>query len=181
MVKAGILPSISEQTVRRVLRKAGLKWTHVQRNGILTKNDLKLRLKFARKVRLNLSANFLEEQVEFYLDGTSFTHKMNTFNQARAPRVMAWRKPGQGFDFGFTGKGSHEGTGGNVAHFMAAITYGNGVIAAKQHHGIINAETFSSFVREHFASMFKKSANSRGKLFLQNGDTSQNSVKARSA
>ena len=47
MVKAGIPPSISEETVRRVLRKAGLKWARVQRNGILTKNDLKLRLKFA--------------------------------------------------------------------------------------------------------------------------------------
>ena len=44
MVKAGIPPSISEETVRRVLRKAGLKWARVQRKGILTKNDLKLRL-----------------------------------------------------------------------------------------------------------------------------------------
>ena len=42
MVKAGIPPSISEETVRRVLQKAGLKWTRVQRKGILTKNDLKL-------------------------------------------------------------------------------------------------------------------------------------------
>ena len=106
---------------------------------------------------------------------------MNPFDQARASRAMAWRKPGQGFDFGFTGKGSHEGTGGTVAHFMAAIAYGKGVIAAEQYHGRINAEKFSSFVREHFASMFKKSANPRGKLFLQDGDPSQNSVKARSA
>ena len=44
MVTAGILPSISEETVHRVLRKAGLKWTRAQRKGILTKNNLKLRL-----------------------------------------------------------------------------------------------------------------------------------------
>ena len=38
------------------------------------------------------------------------------------------------------------------------------------------------FVREHFASMFKKSANPpKGKLFLQDGDPSQNNVKARPA
>ena len=181
MVKAGIPPSISEETVRRVLRKAGLKWARVQRKGILTKNDLKLRLKFARKVRRKLPANFWEEGVVFYLDGASFTHKMNPFDQARAPRAMAWRKAGQGFDFGFTGKGSHEGTGGSVAQSMAAIAYGKGVIAAEQYHGRINAEKFSSFVHDHFASMFKKSANPRGKLFLQDGDPSQNSVKARSA
>ena len=181
MVKAGIPPSITEETVRRVLRKTGLKWTRVQRKGILTKNDLKLRLKFARKVRCKLSVNFWKEGVGFYLDGASFTHKTNPFDQARAPRAMAWRKPGQGFDFGFTGKGSHEGTGGNVAHFMSAIAYGKGVIAAEEYHRRINSKTFSSFVREHFASMIKKSANLRGRLFLQDGDPSQNSVKARSA
>ena len=181
MLKAGIPPSISEETVRRVLRKAGLKWTRAQSKGILFKNDLKLRLRFARKVCRKLSANFWEESVVFYLDGASFTHKMNPFDQARAPRAMAWRKPGQGFDFGFTEKGSHEGTGGNIAHFMAAIAYGKGVIAAEQYHGRINAEKCSLFVREHFSSMFKKSANPRGKLFLQDGDPSQNSGKARSA
>ena len=126
----------------------------------------KLRLKFAQKDRRKLSADFWEEGVGFYLDGASFTHKINPFDQARAPRAMAWRKPGQGFDFGFTGKGSHEVTGGTVAHFMAAIACGKGVIVAEQYHGSINIEKFSSFVRKHFASMFKKSANPRGKLFL---------------
>ena len=102
MVKAGIPPSISEETVRGVLRKAGLKWACVQRKGILAKNELKLRLKFARKVRRKLPANFWEEGVGFYLDEANFTHKLNPFDQARAPRAMTWRKPGQGFDFGFT-------------------------------------------------------------------------------
>ena len=88
------------------------------------------------------------------MDRASFTHKMNPFDQAIAPRAMAWRKPAQGFDFGFTGKGIHEGTGKNVAHFIAAIAYGKGLIAAEQYHGRTNAEKFSSFVHENFASMF---------------------------
>ena len=94
---------------------------------------------------------------------------------------MAWRKPRQGFDFSFTGKGSQEDTGGPVAHYMAATAYEKGVIATEQYYGRINAEKFPAFVREHFASMFKKGANPRRKLFLQDGDSSQNSVKARSA
>ena len=53
MVKAVIRSSISEETVRTVFCKTGLKWTHFQRKRILTKNNLKLRLKFARKVRHN--------------------------------------------------------------------------------------------------------------------------------
>ena len=39
---------------------------------------------------------------------------------------------------------------------MAAIAYGKCIVAAEQYHGRINAETFSSFVREHFTSMFEK-------------------------
>ena len=50
MGKAGIPPSISEETVRKVVQKTDLKWTHFQRKGILTKYNLKLRLKFAQKV-----------------------------------------------------------------------------------------------------------------------------------
>ena len=50
MVKADISPSIIQETICRVLRKTGLKCTRVQRKGILTKNDWKLRLKFSRKV-----------------------------------------------------------------------------------------------------------------------------------
>ena len=41
--EAAIPPSISEETIYRVLLKAGLIWTHFQ---ILTKSDLKLRLTF---------------------------------------------------------------------------------------------------------------------------------------
>ena len=57
---------------------------------------------------------------------------MNTFDQSRAPRAMVWIKPGQRLDFGFNAKGIHKRTGGSVARFMAAITYGKGVIAVVQ-------------------------------------------------
>ena len=181
MVRAGIPPSISTATVRRVMKKAGLKWSHAQKKGVLIKSNLKLRLKFARKVRWKLPKDFWTGGVGFYLDGASFTHKMNPFDQARAPRAMVWRKHGQGLDFGFTAKGSDKETGGSVAHFMAAIAYEKGVIAAEQYFGRINTDRFSSFVSEHFASMFKKCPNPKGKLFLPDGDPSQNSFKARSA
>ena len=116
------------------------------------------------------------------MDGASFTHKDSSpFGQARAPSALACKRPGQGSDFGFTGKWSQESTVEAVAHFMAAIGYGKGVTVAEQYHDRINAEKCSSFVLELFASMFKKSANPRGKLFLQDGNPSQNIVKDRSA
>ena len=64
---------------------------------------------------------------------------------------------------------------------MADIIYGKGEIAAEQYNGRIKAEKLSSFVCEHFYSMFKESANPRGKLSLQNRGPSQNSAKSRTA
>ena len=88
MVSADIPPSISTATVRRVVRNAGLKWSCAQKKGVLTKSDLKLRLRFARKVRRKLPSNFWTGGVGFYLNGASFTHKMKPFDQARAPIAM---------------------------------------------------------------------------------------------
>ena len=47
---------------------------------------------------------------------------MNPLDQTRAPRAMVWRKPGQGLDFGFTAKESHEGTGESVAHIVGSYS-----------------------------------------------------------
>ena len=54
MGKAGVPLSISEETVRKVVQKTDLKWTHFQGKEILTKNDLKLRLKFAERFVVNV-------------------------------------------------------------------------------------------------------------------------------
>ena len=50
MIKAGIPTSISEDTAHRVLPKTDLKWTHFQKEEIMSKIHLKLRLKFPQKV-----------------------------------------------------------------------------------------------------------------------------------
>ena len=46
-MRVGIAPLISAATVCRVIRKSGLKCSHAQKIKVLTKSDLKLRLKFA--------------------------------------------------------------------------------------------------------------------------------------
>ena len=51
-----------------------------------------------------------------------------------------------------------------------AIGNRKGVIAAEQYFGRINADTFSSFVHEHFTSMFKKCPKPKGNFFLENWD-----------
>ena len=55
-----------------------LAWGCVQRKGVLTKNDLKLRLTFAQEVHCKLSGNFWED-VGFYLDGAILNQKKEPF------------------------------------------------------------------------------------------------------
>ena len=105
---------------------------------------------------------------------------MYPLDQARAPRAMAWRKPGQRFYFSLTAKDVMKAQERMLLTLWQQL-HMERVIAAEQYHGRINAEKFSSFAFEHFARMFKKSANPRGKLFCQDGDPSQNSVKTRYA
>lgn len=180
-ISAGIGNRTSDECVRRVLRKSGLRYGHCRKKGLLTKKDLRLRMAFARKVKRVLNPDFWKSGISFYLDGASFVHKYNPFDQAKAPKTMAWRRPGEGLKLNCTAKGSHEGTGGRVAHFMAAIAHGKGVVLCEQYHGKLNGQSFAEFIREHFPRVFKNSANPKGKLFLQDGDPSQNSKKARDA
>ena len=68
-----------------------------------------------------------------------------------------------------------------MARFMVAIAYGKGVIKCHQYHGNVNSEMCADFIKEQFPSMFENSPNPKGKLFLQDGDPSQNSALAREA
>ena len=77
-VSAGIGSRVSDETVRRVMRSDGLNYRYARKKELLTKNDLKVRLQFGRKVKRKLGRNFWKQGVSFYLDGVSFTHKFKS-------------------------------------------------------------------------------------------------------
>ena len=62
-----------------------------------------------------------------------------------------------------------------VAQFIVAIAYGKGIVCGEQYEGQMTGKLFASFITEKFDRVFANSANPRGKLFLQDGDPSQNS------
>ena len=64
---------------------------------------------------------------------------------------------------------------------MVVIAYMKAVILCGQYERRINGKKIANFVREHFEKTFERSANPTGKLFLQDGDPSQNSEKAKAA
>ena len=78
-------------------------------------------------------------------------------------------------------KGKKEGVSGKVADFFVAISYGKGVVLCEQYLEQLNGENFSNFVKKNFPASFKKSANPKGVLFLQDQDPTQNSRKSKKA
>ena len=172
------LTHLSNRTVRAILNKHGYKYLQSRRMGLLSGNDLKRRLRFARGMIKNYPEDVWTKQICFYLDASSFVHKTNPADQARAPATRVWRKRNEGLKQGCTSKGKKVGSGGKVAHFMVSISYGKGVYFCEQFEKM-NGPYFSDFVKRRFRKLFRGSCNPSGKMFVQDGDPSQNSVAAR--
>ena len=87
------LTHLSSRTVRAILKKHGYKYLQSRRKGLLSRNDLKRRLRFARGIIKNYPEDVW---ICFYLDASSFVHKTNPADQARAPATRVWRKRNEG-------------------------------------------------------------------------------------
>ena len=164
----------SNRTIRRGLRRKGYKYSQCRKKGQLTKEDLTKRLKFAKKCQ-RFPDKIWTEGISFYLDGTGWVHKTNPSMNARTTRTRTWKRSGEALKRQNTAKGRKEGVGGKMAKYMVAIAYKKGVIGCHQYEGHIDGEKFSQMVKDYFPDLFSKSANPNRKLFLQDGDPSQNS------
>ena len=168
----------SNRAVRRTLNKHGYFYLQSRKKGLLAVNDLKLHVKFARKMLKVHDETFWTKDIAFYLDPTSFVHRVNPSDQAKAPKSRVWRRKKEGLKRGCTAEGKKAGHGGKVAHFVVAISYTKGVICCEQ-YSKMSGTYFSSFIHKHFDSLFKRCINPKSKLFIQDGDPSQNSKAAR--
>lgn len=165
----------SNRTVRRTLNKFGYKHLQARRKGLMSRDDLKKRKKFARNMTKNYDNElFWKNELSFYLDGTSWVFKTNPFDQASTCQAKVWRKESEGLNFGCTSKGKKAGYGGKTIHFFVSISYTKGVISCEQYEKL-TGEYFAGFVKKQFRRIFKKSNNPNGNLFLQDGDPRQNS------
>ena len=76
-VEAGIDPEISNVTVRHYLNSEGYKYLQALKKGLMTQEDVKKRVAFARRINSKLPAIFWTKGISFYLDGASFVHENN--------------------------------------------------------------------------------------------------------
>jgi len=177
MEVAGIhLKNISDRTVRRLLNRKGYFYLQARKKGLMSDHDCKRRVQFAKHIKRHYRSNVWTDKIAFYLDGVSFAHKINPADQARAPKARVWRQRCEGLRQGCTAKGQKVGTGGKVLRLMVAISYKEGLLLCDQYEKL-NGEYFSSLVKKEFERMFVKS-NKRSRLWIQDGDPSQNSALA---
>ena len=69
---------------------------------------------------------------------------------------MTWGQQSEGLDPLCTTKGSHTGSGGRIAHFIAAISFNKELILSEQYFGKISGQMFADFVHKHFKEAFSK-------------------------
>lgn len=171
---------VSVTTVQRFLNKQGYFCLQARKKGLMTQKDLKNRSHFARKMRKDYTEDVWTQEIAFYLDGTGFAYKTNPLDQALAPRTRVWRKRSEGLDFRCTAKGQKTGSGGKVLKLMVAITYDKGVILCKPYEKL-NGANFAQFIDDNFEQMFLDADKGAKRLWIQDGDPSQNSAIANDA
>ena len=142
---------ISPRTVRRFLNKNGYHYLQTRKKGILSKNDVRKRYKFAKMMRKEFNSDVWTKKIAFYLDGVSFTHKTNPADEAKAPKGRIWRKANEGLNRGCTAKGSHEESGGRLVKMMVAITHEAGVVLCDQYEKL-DRQYFKNLVLKEFSA-----------------------------
>ena len=173
--------NVSYRTLVRVMNKNGYKSLRPRQKGILSVKDRKRRVRFARNALKNYEHEFWTNDVLLYLDGVSFVHKHNPYNDALTPRGKIWRRPSEGLQY--TTKGSKNLAGGRRLHLLVGVGYKTGVVIAEEYKKF-NAEWFAKFVQTTLHSILSDCAVSKNKerlIFLMDNDPSQRSKLATDA
>ena len=89
---------------------------------------------------------------------------------------MAWRKNEMNHK-----RKTKEGSGGKMVKVFVAIAHDHGAVLCEQYEEQLTGQFFPDFAWEHFENAFENSSNPREELFMQDGDPSQNSLKAKNA
>ena len=159
------------------MNKAGIRYLHLRKKGVLLPKDLVKRLAFTRKCSRNCLPSFWKRGISMYLDGVGFEWKTNPLASAAGTRSMGWRKPSQGLDINQTAKGKKEGKVN--AYFYVGISWNKGVVTCKAYTGRMNKEKYFEHILPSIVSGMNDSINPLGKRLLQDNCSIMNSALVR--
>ena len=172
---AGV-PRVSNRTIRRSLRAKGYNFSQCHKKGQLSVEDLKKRLLFARRCARQPDEVWTRG-ISFYLDGTGWVLKVNPAKNTNNANPHL-EKIGGGSSQREHCKREEGGCRRKDG------TFHGGHCSWKRCDRVPPLwrdwwGKFSNMVREYFPDLFSNSANPTRQLFLQDGDPSQNSKRAR--
>jgi transposase len=170
---------VTTRSISNMLYRNGIRMYNARRKGVLSRDDFKKRLQFAKDMLNEHDEDFWMADIAFYLDAVSFVYKTNPMDQAKAPSSRVYRRRSEGLHRYCTAKGHKEGTGGKYARCVVAISYGQGVIICEPYQKM-TGEFFEDFIDRNFNNMFE-ACEKTSRLFVQDGDPSQNSAAAKRA
>lgn len=148
------------------MNRSGYKYLHARKKGLLTKNDFKTRLQFARFAERELGSEFWTHGVTMYFDGVSFAHKFNPMDAALNSRSMVWRKSCEGL--AITSKGSKVGAGTRrIVRLIVGISYQAGVVLCVEHPANMKGVQFAQIIRDNFKIALEHCNNTENPLLLQ--------------
>ena len=179
MMARADVKDVSRRTVSRFLNKKGYNYLQARKKGLLSERDKKTRLNFAKKMLREHHFDVWTNEIAFYLDGVGFIYKRNPLDQSLAPRGRVWRTKSEGLISGCTSKGQACGSGGKYVKMVVAISHGKGVVCAERYEKMDGA-FFAKFLVENFDKMVE-AAGKNSRIWIQDGDPSQNSKLAREA
>lgn len=172
--EAGIA-HVSNRTLVRALNEENFYRLGARKKGILSAEDRKKRVEYARRVLKELTPCYWYEDVLMYLDGVSFVHKRNPFNEAVSARGRVYRRKNEGLQI--TAKGSKNLAGGKRLHFLVGITSAHGVTMIESYDKM-DGKFFARFIHNKLRPRLIELAELKKKrtlTFVMDNDPSQTS------
>ena len=175
------IKNVSYRTLIRTLNVAGYRWLKSRRRGLLSVDDRKQRVRYARAALKKYGKDFWTDDVLLYLDGVSFRHNHRPYHDAICARGKMWRKSKESLKY--TSKGSKNLPGGRTLHLLVGISHSTGVVFAEEYEKL-NGSWFARFAHRTLQKVLMDCALVKNKeklLFVMDNDPSQRSAIAKDA
>ena len=126
--------NVSYRTMVRVMNENRYKFLGPRQKGLLSGKYRKRSVRFARNALKQYDLEFWANDVLLYLDGVSFVHKHNPYNDALTQRENIWRRPNEGPQY--TTKGSKNLPEGWRLHLLVGVGYKTGAVIAEEYKSL---------------------------------------------
>jgi len=168
------IPEMDMTTFRRYLKRWGFGYLTNRRKGILSSEDKKTRLRYAKELKRKFGTS--QDQLDYwksimYIDVVGFQYKRNPYELATTPKARSWRRKNE--SLAVTRKGSKEGV--ETAKYLVGITYDKGVTCINEVPGNMKGAYFAQMI---YVNTLRPGLTEH-KRVLQDNDKVQNSIIAK--